>query len=156
MKKQVNVRPTIVVQGGRRARSPAIIDTASNHGGLFVEPVRKWMEEESQKAPTVNLSAVGRPLHNIYMISTSLFILIVGIISVFLPSLSLSKVFLVSIIAIFRAALTQLCILAPPACWLVLSAADLIASHKNLQQSNFCQVDHSSFYRTRFRSLACH
>ena len=112
--------------------------------GLFVEPVWKWMEEKSQKAPTVNLSAVGRPLHNIYMISTSLFILIVGIISVFLPSLSLSKIFLVSIIAIFRASLTQLCILAPLACWLVLSA-DLIASHKNLQQSNLCQEGHSSY-----------
>ena len=119
---------TIVDGGRRRARSPAIIDTASNHGDSLLRPVRKWMEEKSQKAPTVNLSAVGRPLHNIYMISTSLFILIVGIISVFLPSLSLSKVFLVSIIAIFRASLTQLCILAPLACWLVLSAAaDLIA-----------------------------
>ena len=136
------------VRGGRRrARSPAIIDTASNHGDSLLRPVRKWMEEKSQKAPTVNLSAVGRPLHNIYMISTSLFILIVGIISVFLPSYIFIKGFPPRVnYRNFSSIVDTVVHLGTPGmligsfrCW------SNRLSHKDFQQSNFCQVDHSSY-----------
>ena len=128
MKKQVNVRPTIVVQGGRRARSPAIIDTASNHGdSLLSRFENEWKRSRKKLQLSICLQS-GAPYTTFTWyqrhFSSSCIVLIIF---VFLPSLSLSKVFLVSIITIFRAALTQLCILAPLACWLVLSAADLIA-----------------------------
>ena len=138
-----------IVHGGRRrARSPAIIDTASNHGdSLLSRFENEWKRSRKKLQLSICLQS-GAPYTTFtwyqHHFSSSC---IVVIIFVFLPSYIFIKGFPPRVnYRNFSTSVDTLVHLGTPGmligsfrCW------SNRLSHKDLQQSNFCQVDHSSF-----------